>query len=63
MKLGEFAGRFRETVDVARGGMGCIAAAFDPVIGRRVAIKTLRDEYRDDDRAVSKFVEEARTTG
>ncbi len=43
--------------------MGCINAAFDPVIGRRVAIKTLRDEYRDDDLAIAKFAEEARVTG
>ncbi len=43
--------------------MGCIEAAFDPVLGRRVAIKTLREEYRADDLAVQKFVEEARVTG
>jgi serine/threonine-protein kinase len=43
--------------------MGCIDAAFDPVIGRRVAIKTLREEYRDNHQALSKFAEEARVTG
>lgn len=43
--------------------MGCVEAAFDDVIGRRVALKTLRDEYREDDLAVEKFVEEARVTG
>jgi eukaryotic-like serine/threonine-protein kinase len=43
--------------------MGCVDAALDPVIGRRVAIKTLRDEYRDDDLAASRFAEEARVTG
>lgn len=43
--------------------MGSIEAASDPVIGRRVAIKTLRPEYRDDDRAIAHFAQEARTTG
>jgi serine/threonine-protein kinase len=43
--------------------MGTIAAAYDPVLGRHVAVKTLRDEYRDDDLAIRSFVEEARTTG
>lgn len=43
--------------------MGCIEAASDGVIGRRVAIKTLRQEYRDDEHAISRFSEEARTTG
>jgi len=43
--------------------MGTVAAAYDPVLGRRVAVKTLRDEYRDDDLAIRSFVEEARTTG
>lgn len=59
----ELLARFSEAEPVARGGMGCIEAALDPVIGRRVAIKTLRDEYRDDHLAVAKFAEEARITG
>lgn len=59
----ELARRFGELEAVAQGGMGCIEAASDAVIGRRVAIKTLRQEYRDDHRAVLRFTEEARTTG
>src|SRR3954471_14862801 len=59
----EFARRFRVVDQVARGGMGRIEAAFDPLIGRRVAIKTLHSEIREDERAVAKFVEEARITG
>ena len=59
----QIAGRFLEPQEFGRGGMGCIEAARDPAIGRRVAIKTLRAEYRDDERAVLRFVEEARTTG
>lgn len=43
--------------------MGCVDAARDVVIGRRVAIKTLRPELREDDRALQQFVAEARVTG
>jgi eukaryotic-like serine/threonine-protein kinase len=59
----EVAGRFEDPQPVAQGGMGRIEAAHDPVIGRRVAIKSLRPEFRDDDRAVLGFIAEARTTG
>ena len=43
--------------------MGSIESAQDPVIGRRVAIKTLHPAMREDERAVLKFIEEARITG
>lgn len=43
--------------------MGSIDVASDGVIGRQVAIKTLRQEYRDDHQALLRFTEEARTTG
>jgi eukaryotic-like serine/threonine-protein kinase len=59
----EFARRFRVVEQVARGGMGRIEAAHDPLIGRQVAIKTLHSEIREDERAVAKFIEEARVTG
>jgi eukaryotic-like serine/threonine-protein kinase len=59
----EFAQRFRVVEQVARGGMGRIEAAHDPLIGRQVAIKTLHSEIREDERAVAKFTEEARITG
>jgi eukaryotic-like serine/threonine-protein kinase len=59
----ELARRFGEREPVAQGGMGCVEAVADGVIGRRVAIKTLRREYRDDGEAILRFIEEARTTG
>jgi eukaryotic-like serine/threonine-protein kinase len=55
--------RFRERREVARGGMGRVEEALDPGIGRRVAIKSLRPELLEDERALQKFVEEARITG
>jgi len=43
--------------------MGSVETAHDVVIGRPVAIKKLRHEFRDDERAVLKFTQEARVTG
>jgi serine/threonine-protein kinase len=43
--------------------MGIIHSALDPAIGRRVAIKTLRDDLEEDQRATIKFEEEAQITG
>lgn len=43
--------------------MGRIEVASDGVIGRRFAIKSLHLEYRDDERVILKFIEEARITG
>ena len=38
--------RFERLSEVNRGGIGCIDAAYDPIIGRKVAIKVLRPELR-----------------
>ena len=62
MEFREFSDRFRDPQAVARGGMGSIVAAHDPVMGRRVAIKTLLPDFREDERAALKFAEEARIT-
>lgn len=43
--------------------MGSIDAARDVVIGRKVAIKSLRPELLDNDLALQQFIEEARVTG
>ena len=43
--------RFERIREVNRGGIGCIDAAHDPVIGRRVAIKVLRPELRGEEPA------------
>jgi len=48
---------------VNRGGIGCIDAAHDPVIGRKVAIKMLRPELRGDRVTEQRFAEEAQITG
>jgi serine/threonine protein kinase len=58
-----FAERFERLGEVNRGGIGRIDAALDPVIGRRVAIKTLRAELNGDEPVTTKFSDEAQITG
>jgi len=58
-----FAQRFERLAEVAQGGIGCIDAALDPVIGRRVAIKTLRSEFKGEEPVFTKFADEAQITG
>jgi serine/threonine protein kinase len=60
---GAFAERFERLGEVNRGGIGRIDAALDPVIGRRVAIKTLRAELNGDEPVTTKFSDEAQITG
>lgn len=55
--------RFRRLGEVARGGMGRIEAAHDPVLGRRVAIKSLHPDLLEDHLAAIRFAEEAQITG
>lgn len=55
--------RFRTIREVSRGGIGRIEAALDPVIGRKVAIKTLRHEHQDEEQVALEFGSEAQITG
>ena len=61
--MASFVQRFERLSEVNRGGIGCIDAAHDPVIGRKVAIKMLRPELRGDRITEEKFAEEAQITG
>ncbi len=55
--------RFRTIREVSRGGIGRIEAAVDPVIGRKVAIKMLREELQDEGQIALEFGSEAQITG
>src|SRR5947199_3705323 len=55
--------RYRLIRLIARGGMATVWCAEDLMLGRRVALKLLADQFVDDDRAVRRFMREARTAG
>jgi serine/threonine-protein kinase len=55
--------RYRIDGEIARGGMGAVLKGRDPDLGRDVALKVLRDDYRDDAKMVCRFVEEAQIGG
>ena len=46
---------------VGVGGMAYVLKAQDITTGRDVAVKILSDEYRDDERAVKRFINESKT--
>jgi hypothetical protein len=53
-------GRYRLDEPLASGGMGTVYVATDERLGRRVAVKLLKDELAHDDRFVQRFRREAR---
>jgi tetratricopeptide (TPR) repeat protein len=57
------AGRYRIEGFLAGGGMGLVYRAHDPDLRRPLAVKVLREEYKDEPPLVARFLEEARITG
>jgi tetratricopeptide (TPR) repeat protein len=57
------AGRYRIEGLLAGGGMGLVYRAHDPDFGRPLAVKVLREEFKDEPVLVARFLEEARITG
>lgn len=60
VKSTKLSGRYVLEERIAAGGMGSVFAATDERLGRRVAVKLLRDELADDPRFVERFRREAR---
>ena len=54
------ADRYRLVRRIATGGMGSVYEGLDERLGRRVAVKVLKDEYADDPRSQERFTREAR---
>lgn len=56
-------GRYELTTRIAVGGMGEVWKGTDSVLGRPVAAKIMKDEYRDDEAFLARFRAEARSMG
>ena len=54
------ADRYRQVRRIASGGMGTVYEGVDERLGRRVAIKFLKEEYAEDPQFVERFGREAR---
>jgi hypothetical protein len=55
--------RYRIDGEIARGGMGAVLRGRDPDLRRDVALKVLRDDFRENAEMVRRFVEEAQIAG
>jgi serine/threonine-protein kinase len=55
-------GRYRLQRLIATGGMGQVWEAIDSRLGRRVAVKVLKNEFSSDSEFIERFRAEARTT-
>jgi eukaryotic-like serine/threonine-protein kinase len=53
-------GRYRVEHELGAGGMGVVYSGFDPLLGRRVAIKLVRQELSEIDELETRFLNEAR---
>jgi len=61
--LAAFANRYQRRGHLSSGGMGHIESAFDPVLGRSVAVKVLQAIVEGDQDILKKFLAEAQITG
>ena len=55
--------RYSQRETLGQGGMGTVDLSADKLIGRDVAVKTLRPQLADDPRVIHRFLREARIQG
>jgi len=60
IRAGEMIGDYRVTGVLGKGANGVVYAAIEPRIGRLVAIKVLRGDFAEGDRAAARLLREAR---
>ncbi len=60
VREGEAFGNYAVKGPIGMGGMGAVYRAVHPEIGKVVAVKVLRPELARDDRAITRFFDEAR---
>ncbi|MDP7034860.1 MAG: serine/threonine-protein kinase, partial [Planctomycetota bacterium] len=60
---GEDIARFRDALEIGRGGMGAIYDVYDPDLDRRTALKMQLRPASGEDDSLGRFVREARITG
>jgi eukaryotic-like serine/threonine-protein kinase len=54
------ASRYQELKEVGHGGIGVVFRGRDRILGRELAVKVLRETYRDNPEARRRFIDEAR---
>jgi serine/threonine-protein kinase len=57
------AGRFRIEEEIGKGGMGQVFRVYDEKLKRILAVKVLKEEFRDDTERIARFLVEAQLTG
>lgn len=63
MSVGQRLGKYEVTGVLGKGGMGIVFAARDPLIRRDVAIKQLGSKHANNETAIMRLLQEARTAG
>jgi serine/threonine-protein kinase len=56
-------GRYHIRKELGKGSMGVVYEAFDPAIGRSIALKVLKPELMENEAYMSRFLKEAKAAG
>ncbi len=62
VKLGKSDAHYTSIAPLGKGSFGEVHAAHDTLLGREVAIKSLKESFREEDEVVDRFLKEARGT-
>ena len=62
VKIDRLGSQFSDITPLGKGSFGEVHSARDTVLGREVAIKSLKAKYRESDDVISRFLKEARGT-